>query len=524
MLITKITKTGMTKRIVLQELGSGKSYEIDLPCVVGRGHETNLRFPDLSVSQRHALIFHMNEQIWIEDLQSANGVYVNDKKITKKARLNPGDCLQLGQTRLSVAQAKEDFAEQTLVLHSLDSKAGRKLDQEKLRLIYEITSELSENQDLGVLGDKIFSRLKDIFKQDRNYLALFQEDGTLRPILVDSAPESVPLSRTIVNRLFKNGESLLLEDALSEASLKEQESVIALRIRSALCVPLIYHSQIHGLIYLDRNIPGAYTQDDLEFLTTIAFMLGPLIENARLWSELKNRYASAMDSLRETEVRLIDMERKAAYVRLAQAMAHEIRNPLMAIGGLARRIAQSGSERPDDAKFQMIMSLVERVEGVLKEVDYFVQLPPPHKKLERVDHLVQEVIDSQNWESPESGRVPRLIVNTSRVMVPLDGNLFKRAVAMIFKEMLPGVPKGSELEIVIQYAGNELEIVIGGFDRNSHLSEVFDPALQDKPWSLGLFLNIAHKIISDHGGKLLLDPLGNSAFPILIRLPTTISV
>ncbi len=47
---------------------------------------------------------------------------------------------------------------------------------------------------------------------------------------------------------------------------------------------------------------------------------------------------------------------------------------------------------------------------------------------------------------------------------------------MIFKEMLPGVPKGSELEIVIQYAGNELEIVIGGFDTTSHLSEVFDPA------------------------------------------------
>jgi nitrogen fixation/metabolism regulation signal transduction histidine kinase len=258
-------------------------------------------------------------------------------------------------------------------------------------------------------------------------------------------------------------------------------------------------------------------------MTAIAFMLGPLIENARLWSELKNRYTKAMDTLRQTKARLIEMERKAAYVRLAQAMAHEIRNPLMAIGGLVRRIAQSGSEHPDGAKLQTITTLVERVEGVLKEVDSFVKLPLPHKRLERVDRLIQEVIDSQNWASLENGRAARLIVNTSRLMVPLDANLFKRAIAMIFKEMSSGVPKGSEFEIVIQYARNELEIVIGKVDDDSNLSEVFDPALQDKPWSLGLFLNIAHRIISDHGGKLLLDPLGNSAFPVLVRLPTTIS-
>jgi hypothetical protein len=46
--------------------------------------------------------------------------------------------------------------------------------------------------------------------------------------------------------------------------------------------------------------------------------------------------------------------------------------------------------------------------------------------------------------------------------------------------------------------------------------------LEDKPWSLGLFLNVAHKIISDHGGKLLLDPEGHSALSMVIRIPRTI--
>ena len=513
----------MTRHIVLQELDSGKNHQIDLPCVVGRGHEADLTFSDPTMSHRHALIAETDNRIWIEDLKSANGVYVSDHKIQKKILLRVGDSLQLGQTKLLICQAEEeDFSQQTLVLHSLDQKAAWQLDHERLKSIYEITTELSESQDITVLGQKIFSRFKEIFKQDRGYLALFQQDGSLKPLSLDASSESVPLSRSIVNRLFRTGESFLLEDALSETAFKEQESVVALRIRSALCVPLIYHDQIYGLIYLDRHVPGAYNQDDLAFLRSIAFILAPLIENARLWSQLKSHYDSTLETLRETRARLIDMERRAAYVRLAQAMAHEIRNPLMAIGGLVRRIAQSGPESPASAKIQAITSLVERVEMVLREVDYFVQFPPPHKKLQRIDHLIEDVIQDHHRELENHGLHPLVHVNTPHVMIPLDADLFKKALSMIFKEILVTRPQDSEFKIVIQDCGNELEILMGEADKNRRFCELFDLELEGKPFSLGLFLNIANKIIADHGGKLLLDPDGRAVFPILIRMPRTI--
>jgi len=514
--VSKVTKT-----IVLQDKDSEKNYEIDLPCVVGRGDEADLKLADPSISHRHVRLFFDGNRIQGEDLQSANGVYVNGERIVGRVVLESGDCLQLGRTQLVVGREKEDLVEETLVLHSLDAKGKGKLDLEKLETIYEISAELSENQDVGALAEKIFSRLKDIFKQDRSYLALFREDGTLQPILPESAPDAVPISKTVVSRVFKNGQSLLLEDALSETSLKDQDSVIALRIRSALCVPLIYHSQMYGLLYLDRHIPGAYTQDDLAFMTAIAAMLGPLIENARLWSELRKRYAHAVDTLRETQARLIEMERKAAYGRLAQAMAHEIRNPLMGVGGLVRRI-DLGAEHPDSRKLETIITLVERLEGVLKEVDTFVELPLPEKRLERVDQLVQAVIDGHDWTFLEHSRVPQVIANTSRLMIPLDAGLFKRAVTLIFQEMASGIPKGAEFDVTIRYVGNQLEIVVGPLDDDLDLCQVFDPALKDKPWGLDLFLNIAHRIISDHGGKLLLDPRGDSAFPVVVRLPTHI--
>jgi pSer/pThr/pTyr-binding forkhead associated (FHA) protein len=514
----------MARHIILQEASSKRTYELDLPCVVGRGEQADLSFSDSAISHRHALIFEMDGEIWIEDLKSANGIYVNGQKIEEKNLLKPGDSIRLGRTEFLVSQAEEEVSQQTVILHALDPKAEWRLDRQKLRLIYELTTELSENQDLTDFGYKIFARFKEIFQQDRGYVALFLEDGSLEPIFLDPSLTSLPISRTIVNRLFQSGESFLLEDALSETSLKEQESIIALRIRSALCVPLIYHDQIYGLIYLDRYIPGVYKQDDLEFLRTIAFILAPLIENARLWSELKNHYTRATETLKKTEARLIDTERTAAYVRLAQAMAHEIRNPLMTIGGLVRRLAKVGSEGLSIARLQAIITSVEKMETVLKEMDNFVELPPPHKNLRKIDCLIQEEIENHGCEWQKNRLRPLVSIHTPHLMVPLDPDLFRKALSIIFKELLLSVPQGSDLKISIQDFGSELEILIGEIDKDRRFCELFDPELQRRPWSLGLFLNIAHKIISDHGGKLLLDPQGRSAFPLIIRMPRTIEV
>jgi pSer/pThr/pTyr-binding forkhead associated (FHA) protein len=515
----------MAKNIVLQEIPSKKNFTIILPCLIGRGKDSDLSLPDTTISHRHAMIEERDSGLWIKDLGSANGVFVNDQRIKEKALLKHGDSIRLGQTQLvlSLQEAEEDISEHTVILHSLSPKTEWNLDQKRLKIIYEIAAELSENQDVTVLGEKIFSRFKEIFEQDRGYLALFQKDGSLKPLFPDPALKLVPVSRSIVNRMFQNGESFLLEDALSEDTFKAQESILALRIRSALCVPLIFHDQIYGLMYLDRNIPGAYKQDDLEFLRSIALILAPLIENAHLWSELQGHYNNAIESLKKTEKRLVDMERKAAYVRLALAMAHEIRNPLMAAGGLLRRMAKSFGQTKPDA-FEAVLSSLERIELVMKEVDSFVRIPEPKKILVKIDHLLQEEIEHWGQECTVRNICPRLVINSSHLAIPLDPVLFRKALEMIFKEIILTVPGGAELKISVGDCGNETQILIGDAGGNIELCEPYDPELKDKPWTLSLFLSMAHKIISDHGGKLFLTPSLNLSLPVVIRMPRTVQM
>jgi len=174
----------------------------------------------------------------------------------------------------------------------------------------------------------------------------------------------------------------------------------------------------------------------------------------------------------------------------------------------------SESESVKGNHFKAIMTSVERIEMVLKEVDNFVNLPLPQRKLVKMDRLIQEEIE-------KVGLPPLLTINTPHLMVPLDSDLFKKALSLIFKEILSSGFQASGLEIVMQDSENELEIVIGKTE-SRHFCQLFDSELQWKPWSLSLYLNVAHKIISDHGGKLLLDPSAHSAFPIIIRIPRTI--
>jgi GAF domain-containing protein len=312
----------MNDGIVLKEIDSGVEHVINLPCVIGRGKDADLALADQTVSHRHALIDISADQIWIKDLSSANSTLVNDLKVTEKTNLRPGDTIQFGQSRfLKPTQHKQEI-EETQIIHTLARSAELPLDFKRLELIYAITAELPEGHDVKDLGENIFALFKGYFKQDRAYIALFQEDGDLQPLCCAPLSQPIPLSRSIVNRIFTNGESFVLTDALTNGSFKEQESIIAMNIRSAICAPLTYHNQIYGFIYLDRNIAYAYNQQDLELFRSIAAIIAPLIENARLWSELQDKYANTVETLRKTQARLIDTERIAAYSRVAQAMAH----------------------------------------------------------------------------------------------------------------------------------------------------------------------------------------------------------
>jgi diguanylate cyclase (GGDEF)-like protein len=75
----------------------GQRYELSAAeLIVGRGEESHIRIQDQSISRRHARLEPCTQGVFVQDLGSTNGTFVNDKPIESKTLLHDGDYLRIG--------------------------------------------------------------------------------------------------------------------------------------------------------------------------------------------------------------------------------------------------------------------------------------------------------------------------------------------------------------------------------------------------------------------------------------------
>jgi hypothetical protein len=83
----------------------GQIFDLDDELTIGRSPGCGVSTPeDIYTSTLHARLFRRNDQLWVEDLGSTNGTYVNSEKITQGLRLGKGDMLQVGSSVFEVTR------------------------------------------------------------------------------------------------------------------------------------------------------------------------------------------------------------------------------------------------------------------------------------------------------------------------------------------------------------------------------------------------------------------------------------
>ncbi|MHB1131898.1 MAG: FHA domain-containing protein [Chloroflexota bacterium] len=81
-------------------LSRGQAFVLREATSIGRGPTNALRIEDPFVSTEHALLTTRNGQVWLEDLGSTNGTFVNRRQVDRAAALQAGDVVQVGQVKL----------------------------------------------------------------------------------------------------------------------------------------------------------------------------------------------------------------------------------------------------------------------------------------------------------------------------------------------------------------------------------------------------------------------------------------
>lgn len=502
----------------MKDLETGRITAVKAPAILGRGAAADIRIDDRSVSRRHARIAEASGLYYVEDLGSANGTFVNGRAVKDKTYLSDGDILQLGARRYAclIEGAQEETTRETVILRSVPALEEPELDSLRLSFLLDLTKGMARKQGLEELARDFFQGLSRIMEFDRGLLLLLDDANRLCPVYPSQEGE-LPISRTIAEKVLTSAEALLLQDAMSDQELGAQESIVALRVRSALCVPVTSEEKVLGIIYLDQPVAGGFSSKDMDLVRACASILGPLAENVRLRQRLEKAYNRTRKELAAAQASLLNMERRAVFARLAQAVAHEIRNPVMIAGGLLQRMHPR--DEKDAKRLSGALEALKRVDRVLREVDSFVSSPEPARFLVKIADLLRDFVSNSAGSYSRIRLQLHLEGDVEHLLVSLDSRRMSKALDLIFSDM----DSRSSSEVVIPVsllpAGRSVAILIGDPAGRRELKDPFSPEVDQRPWRFGLFLNMASKIVADHQGRIRLNPEDPLSLPIEITLP-----
>jgi adenylate cyclase len=315
-----------------------------LPLTIGRISNNDIVIISGIVSRNHARIIKENERYYIEDLNSANGVFLNGIRIGK-APLKYGDEIKIGQTVLTfveteIAQAitadsvieeasKERLVEfeeyikrleellNCITQHPEDTRNNieahqiiRRMNRNFRKLIkeaeirhtlYDVSNLIASVFDMQVLLNLIMDLALKVIHAERGFVLMKDDETNILKVRVARLMdedikdfERVGISTSIAGNVLSEGEPLLTFDAATDPRFSMKESIISHNIKSVICVPLKNREgETYGVIYADNKCTNkknrrVFTKDDLDFFVAFANQSSIAIENTRLYEKIRS--------------------------------------------------------------------------------------------------------------------------------------------------------------------------------------------------------------------------------------------
>jgi hypothetical protein len=91
-------------RVAEPEGERGRTYELPEEVTVGRAPGCGVRVDDAYTSSIHARVYRRDGTLWVEDLGSTNGTWLNGERLTAPAKVDRGDLVQVGGTVFEVSR------------------------------------------------------------------------------------------------------------------------------------------------------------------------------------------------------------------------------------------------------------------------------------------------------------------------------------------------------------------------------------------------------------------------------------
>ncbi|MFZ4855913.1 MAG: ATP-binding protein [Desulfuromonadaceae bacterium] len=291
-----------------------------------------------------------------------------------------------------------------------------------------------------------------------------------------------------------------------------------------VAIPLVCHEKTIGMILVDNPDSGSEISSvSMTFLRLFANQAGMAIENSMLY----NRIEEAHLNLKDARERLKHGERMAAIGEMAANLVHELKNPLVTIGGFAGRLLKSLPVKTRQHEYaDTIVSEVCRLEKMLADILAFSRKPTICFSACNLKEIIQDCLANCTTTFEDHNIKVTLSGDSFSGTVSGDAHQLKQVFLNLILNACDVMQEGGELFITLtkeNTAQGKKTVVVciedsGGGIQKDMLPQIFNPFFTTKNHGTGLGLAIAHRIIVNHFGSIDVHNSANGA-AFTVRLP-----
>ena len=548
--------------------GSGQGSHFDLAelisssdeRVVGIGREkgNDITVEDHEASRRHAEIRKRNDTYFLADLDSSNGTFLNNCRISE-AELKSGDRIQIGRTLFLYSQGesghlppanveiigRESGDDGSRIIAAVPDKLGPDLPplpqddtqnhwlaqaQNNLDVMYRTALAVSHTLDIDDLLDRILQLVFDWVEADRGCIMLREEEtGQLitkaRRDRVAGTKSSMTISRTILDYVLERHEGVLTSNAQGDDRFRSGQSVLRTGVHEAICVPMQGRYGQIGVLYVDTVTPlgevmasgGQHFSDEhLKLMVAIGHQAALAVEDTR--------YYSAM----------VQSERLAAVGQTIATLSHHIKNILQGIHG-GSYLVEMGLDKNDlgvtDKGWGIVRRNQHKISSLVMDMLSFSKDRKPEPSPSDIPALLAEIVETVKQRAEDAGISVHCTAPDNFPVILCDTEALSRAILNVVTNAIDAVEERADgkVDITTEIDGEREVVQVRVTDNGpgipaETLPHIFNLFVSTKgAKGTGLGLTVSQKILREHGGSISVESTATHGTCFTLSFPLLFS-
>jgi signal transduction histidine kinase/ActR/RegA family two-component response regulator len=413
--------------------------------------------------------------------------------------------------------------------HLLDAVTRR---QHRLETLIEVSRQASRLEPLDSLAQRIAEACGELLGADSVRFRILDGDELVLTGTWGEATEGPPrlrlqLGEGLSGLAAARGEALVATDIANDARVLPslREAMEGKGERALLAVPVKSGERVVGVLSIRTRLEQVCSEDDAAIATVFASQAGVVLENSRLFQELR----TALQEVEASQQQLVQRERLSALGEMAAGVAHDFNNLLAVVLARSELLLARGQDSDVSRQIQIIRRAALDGAHTVRRILEFTRTRQT-RPVGRVDipELLREVVEltSGRWKDEAQSRgISYEVAVEGKAVSPVGG--ISAELREVFMNLmingLDAMPEGGRF--VFRVSADAATVTVAAEDAGCGMSDetrrrVLEPFFTTKDsHGTGLGLAVSWGIIQRHGGTIDVQSTLGAGTTFLVRLP-----